>query len=70
MDSQRGSGAGFHPLAWAGVILLAVGALAWFVFQVTIYIAIALFAAGLVLIGWGSVKAKGAITDAGDARPS
>lgn len=50
-----------HGLVWVGLVLLALGVLAWFVFKVTIYIAVGLFLVGVALMIWGAVKAKQAI---------
>jgi hypothetical protein len=47
-----------HALAWFGVILLVLGLLAYVVFKVTIWIAVILFVAGVVVLGWGATKVK------------
>lgn len=50
-----------HALVWVGLALLALGLLAWFVFKVTVYLAVILFLVGVALMIWGAVKAKQAI---------
>lgn len=50
-----------RPLAWAGIILVALAILAYVVLRVTIWFAVALFAAGVVLLFWGAVKVKRAL---------
>lgn len=47
-----------HALAWFGVILLALGLLAYVVFKVTIWIAVMLFVSGIAFLAWGAVKVK------------
>ena len=47
-----------HTLAWFGVILLALGLLAYVVFKVTVWIAVILLVSGVVLLGWGATKVK------------
>jgi hypothetical protein len=50
-----------HALAWFGVILLALGLLAYVVFKITIWIAAVLLVAGIAFLAWGAVKVKRAV---------
>ncbi len=50
-----------RALVWIGVVLLALGFLAWIVFKVAIKIAIFLFVAGVILMVWGAFKARRAL---------
>ena len=50
-----------HALAWFGMILLALGLLAFVVFKVTVWVAVILFVAGVMFLGWGARKVKRAI---------
>jgi membrane-bound ClpP family serine protease len=52
---------GMHALASFGIILLALGLLAYAVFKVTVWIAIVLFVAGVLFLAWGATKVKRAI---------
>ncbi|HKO16996.1 MAG TPA: hypothetical protein VJU87_12205 [Gemmatimonadaceae bacterium] len=47
-----------HALAWAGIVLLALGILAYLVLKLTIWVAAILFIIGVVLIVWGATKVK------------
>jgi uncharacterized membrane protein len=50
-----------HALAWLGIVLLALGILAWVVFKITIWIGIVLFVLGVILLIRGFSKAKQAL---------
>jgi hypothetical protein len=50
-----------HAIGWMGIVLLALGVLAYVVFKVAVWVAIALFIAGVLLMIWGAVKIKRAV---------
>ena len=50
-----------RALIWIGVVLLALGLLAWLVFKIAVKVAMILFVAGIVLMIWGAFKVKRAI---------
>ena len=45
-----------RALLWLGIILVALGLLAWLVFKITIKLAMLLFLARVILIIWGAFK--------------
>jgi hypothetical protein len=58
---MRTGGFAMHAIGWIGIVVLALGVLAYVVFKVAMWIAIALFIAGVVLMVWGAVKIKRAV---------
>lgn len=50
-----------HALFWFGLVVLALGILAYFVIKAAIWFAIVLFIAGVILMIWGAFKVKQAV---------
>lgn len=50
-----------HALFWIGLVVLALGILAYLVVKAAIWFGIILFIAGIVLMIWGAMKVKRAV---------
>ena len=50
-----------HALFWTGLVVLALGILAYVVIKAAIWFAVGLFIAGVVLMIWGAMKVKRAV---------
>jgi uncharacterized membrane protein len=50
-----------HALFWIGLVVLALGILAYVVIKAAIWFAIALFIVGVILMIWGVTKVKRAV---------
>ena len=65
MELDEGSGAAeevhMHALFWIGLVVLALGILAYVVVKAAIWFAVILFIAGAILMIWGVTKVKRAV---------
>ena len=52
-----------HPLAWLGILVLALWVIAWLVFEVASFAVHVLLVAAVVLVLWGLVKGGARGTD-------
>jgi uncharacterized membrane protein YraQ (UPF0718 family) len=50
-----------HVLFWTGLVVLALGILAYIVVKAAIWLAVILFIAGVILMIWGAAKVKKAV---------
>ena len=50
-----------HALFWIGLVVLALGILAYVVVKAAIWFAIVLFIVGVILMIWGITKVKKAV---------
>lgn len=50
-----------HALFWIGLVVLALGILAYVVVKAAIWFAIVLFVVGVILMIWGITKVKKAV---------
>jgi hypothetical protein len=50
-----------HALFWTGLVVLALGILAYIVVKAAIWLAVILFIAGVILMIWGATKVKKAV---------
>jgi hypothetical protein len=50
-----------HALFWVGLVVLALGILAYIVVKAAIWFAVVLFIAGIILMIWGITKVKRAV---------
>ena len=50
-----------HALFWIGLVVLALGILAYVVVKAAIWFAIVLFIVGVILMIWGVTKVKKAV---------
>lgn len=50
-----------HVLFWTGLVVLALGILAYVVVKAAIWLAVILFIGGVILMIWGATKVKKAV---------
>jgi len=50
-----------HGLFWTGLVVLALGILAYIVVKAAIWLAVILFIGGVILMIWGATKVKKAV---------
>jgi hypothetical protein len=60
-ERYRGEEVHMHALFWVGLVVLALGVLAYIVVKAAIWFAIVLFIAGIILMIWGVTKVKRAV---------